>query len=305
MMDTPITFAAAAQPLAERGWRPFPGRQSSKIPAMCGWPGLNVAEWDRADLEATRAEYQPTDDFCCCLAVQPEVTAVDLDILDAGHAATADSLANDILGKTPLVRIGYAPKQVRIYRSGDVIRSRKLHPLEIFSGSGQFIGFGWHQKAGRPYIWPELSPLDVCADSDVIPLVTRAQLDRFAFELFKVVPRRLLPTGQARTGSISTVGERLRMLTTLHGSWKRAAAIVLSEAVDGLRNETAWAVVSSAAGRGISEDLVWEVFERHFRGWDGVSKEQLSDMIERASAARPSSPMIFTTSAGGRHVSGR
>ena len=200
MTGTPITFAAVAQQLAEQGWRPFPGFQASKTPAMRGWPGLNHAEWDNADLLAAIADYQPTDDYCCCLAVQPEIVAIDLDIIDQEHAAAADRLANDILGKTPLVRIGFAPKQIRLYRSGDAIRSRKLHPLEIFSGTGQFIAYGWHQKAGRPYIWPQCSPLDVSADSDTIPLVTRAQLDRFSAELFKVVPRRLLPTRQGRPG---------------------------------------------------------------------------------------------------------
>ena len=191
---------------------------------MRGWPGLNHAEWDGADLAAAIADYQPADDFCCCLAVQSEIVAIDLDIIDQEHAAAADRLADDILGRTPLVRIGLAPKQIRVYRSGDAIRSRKLHPLEIFSGSGQFIGYGWHEKAGRPYIWPQRSPLDVSADSDAIPLVTRAQLDRFSTELFKVVPRRLLPTRQGRpasTGGPQTIGERLAMLTML--AWQLEA----------------------------------------------------------------------------------
>ena len=202
MTGAPITFAAVAQQLAEQGWRPFPGLQASKTPAMRGWPGLNHSEWDGADLVAAIDDYQPTDDYCCCLAVQSEIVAIDLDIIDQEHAAAADRLANDILGRTPLVRIGLAPKQIRVYRSGDRIRSRKLHPLEIFSGSGQFIAYGWHEKADRPYIWPQCSPLDVSADSDTIPLVTQAQLDRFSTELFKVVPRRLLPTRQGRPGPV-------------------------------------------------------------------------------------------------------
>ena len=57
----PFTFAAVAQPVAEHGWRPFPGLQTSKMPAMKGWSGLNNAEWDDADLAATITEYQPAD----------------------------------------------------------------------------------------------------------------------------------------------------------------------------------------------------------------------------------------------------
>jgi hypothetical protein len=300
----PIAFAAVAQQLAERGWRPFPGWQASKTPAMRGWPGLNRSEWEGSDLAATVADYQPADHFCCCLAVQSEIVVTDLDIVDREHAAAADRLANDILGRTPLVRIGLEPKQIRVYRSGDPIRSRKLHPLEIFSGSGQFIGYGWHEKADRPYTWLDRSPLDMSTDSDTIPRVTRAQLDRFSAELFKVVPRRLMPTRQNRlggTGGPQTIGERLAMLTVLHGSWRRAAAIVLGEAVEGCRNDTAWTVIASAAVRGIPDDVVWELFERHFRGWAEVSEAHVASMVDRARPVRRPAAMTFTLSAGGRH----
>ena len=233
--------------------------------------------------------------------MQRDIVAIDLDIVDQKHAAAAAGLANEILGDTPLVRIGLAPKQIRVYRNSGAIRSRKLHPLEIFSGSGQFIAYGWHEKAVRPYLWPQCSPLDVIADSDTIPSLTLVQLNHFATELFKVVPRRLLPTRQNRPGRPQTIGERLTMLATVHGSWKRAAAVVLGEAVEGCRNDIAWSVIASAAGRGIPEDIVWELFERHFCGWDGISEAQVASMMERARAVRQTFAMTFTppTSAGG------
>jgi hypothetical protein len=297
-----ITFAAVAQSVAALGWRPFPGLQTSKTPAMKGWSGLNIAEWDIADLTATITEYQPADLYCCCLAVQAEIVVLDLDIVDQEHANYANKIADEILGATPLVRIGLTPKCIRIYRTGDLIKSRKLHPLEIFSGSGQFIGFGWHEKAGRPYLWPQESPLTIGTDNHAISVITQAKLNRFIHELFKVVPRRLLPTRQGRpggAGASQTVGERLRMLTTLHGSWKRAAAIVLSEAGEGYFNETLWAVVTSAAGHGISEDVVWELAEKHFRGDPKVSEAKVASdlacMIERTRPVpRQASAMTFT-----------
>ena len=266
---------------------------------MPGWPGLNQAEWDGPDLEAAITDYRPTDDYCCCLAVQRDIVAIDLDIVDQKHAAAAAGLANEILGDTPLVRIGLAPKQIRVYRNSGAIRSRKLHPLEIFSGSGQFIAYGWHEKADRPYLWPQCSPLDVIADSDTIPSLTLVQLNHFATELFKVVPRRLLPTRQNRPGRPQTIGERLTMLSTVHGSWKRAAAVVLSEAVEGCRNDTAWIVIASAAGRGVREDAVWELFEKHFRGWSGISEAQIASMIERTRPVRRPSDMTFIASSSG------
>lgn len=302
----PFTFAAVARQVVEHGWRPFPGLQTSKVPAMHGWSGLNNAEWDDVDLAATIAEYQPTDLYCCCLAVPAEIVALDFDIINPEHAGFASTLADNILGATPLVRVGLAPKCIRVYRAGDRIKSRKLHPLEIFCGSGQFIGFGWHTKACRPYVWPCESPLTVAADSQTIPTVKQVQIERFTTELFKVVPRRLLPTRQGRpgAGAPQTIGERLRMLTTLHGSWTRAAALILSEAGEGYFNETLWAVVGSAAGRGIPEDVVWELVERHFSRDPKVCEAKLSSdlasMIERTrrTHAQPSL-MLFTPNTGG------
>ena len=107
----------------------------------------------------------------------------------SGTRWVSNEQADEILGTTPLVRVGLAPKHIRVYRADDDhIRSRKLHPIEIFSGSGMFVGFGWHAKADRPYVWPQESPLTLDADSRAIPAVTRAQLERFTHEVFKVVP---------------------------------------------------------------------------------------------------------------------
>jgi hypothetical protein len=71
------------------------------------------------------------------------------------------------------------------------------------------------------------------------------------------------------------------MLTMRHGSWRYAARIVLSEATEGCRNETGWTVVASAAGRGIPEDVVRQLFEKYFSGWEGFSESQLMSAIER------------------------
>ena len=118
----PTTFAEVALVVAARGHRPFPGHQHSKIPAMKAWPGLNLSPWDFQDLAAATRDYRPEENFCCCLAIPPEVVAYDLDIRDPDHAAAAAAIADGILGPTPLVRIGNAPKNIRIYRNAGGIR---------------------------------------------------------------------------------------------------------------------------------------------------------------------------------------
>jgi hypothetical protein len=302
-VTTPITFSAVAEMLALRGWRPFPGRQSSKIPAMRGWPGLNAAPWDADDLAAAVVDYQPEVDFCCCMAVQPEVVAVDLDIVDPVQAAFAAKCADEILGATPLERVGLSPKSVRIYRNGGDIESRKLHPVELFAGSGQIVGFGWHAKADRPYHWPIASPLELDVDSDEIPLVANHQVDRFLAKIFDVVPRRQTIKGcRPSAMTFHTIGDRLRHLTFARGDWKRAAALVLSEAEEGNRNDTSWTVVASGVARGFSDDEIIDLFEQHYAGWDGFSASDLTSALERARrnpAVTPPLKLIFPAKFGG------
>jgi hypothetical protein len=285
--NTPTTFADVALQLHANGYRPFPGLQETKVPAMKGWTGLNRMPWDATDLAATIADHQPDVSYAACLAIQSDLVVIDIDILDAPHAELADELANKHLGQTPLIRIGQAPKQLRFYRQGGGVTSRKLHPVEIFSGSGQCVGYGRHQKTGQPYYWPDASPLELVSDSPDIPKVTRAQLDRFTADLFKVVPRRQQVAHSRQQTTNLTLNGRLRLLTTLYcGNWNRAAAQLLSEACEGNRNDTMWALIASAAGRGVPEDEVLALFDLHFAGWDGVTPAAVENAIARAHAPR-------------------
>ena len=308
MTCAPISFAAVAMRLAERGYRPFPGLQETKRPAMRGWNGLNGAQWDLADLAAAIAEYQPSDDYCCCRRSNPNWWRSTWTSWSPLKPTTRTVLPTQSWAKRPDAdRV--APKQVRIYRNSSDIRSRKLHPVEVFAGTGQVVGFGWHARADRPYLWPQASPLELSADSEQVPAISRAQLDRFTSDLFKVVPRRLMPNrhGNPTGFTLPRPGERLRMLTTLHGSWRHAAAIILGEAVEGCRNETGWAVVASAAGRGVPEDVVWQLFRQHFTGWGGFSESDLTLAIERTRRSPQPSTMTFGvhSSAGGGNVGRR
>jgi len=278
------TFAVSAQQLAGRGWRPFPGYQETKRPAMLGWSGLNEARWDPDDLAATISDYAPPEKFCCCLAVQPETVVLDLDIEDPLHAEFAKDLRDHVFGETPLIRIGYPPKSIAIYRNAGGIVSRKSHPLEIFSGSGQFIAYGWHARANGPYVWPKASPLDLGPDSLEIPLISPHQIESFTRQLFEVVPRRISKVvgGCRMAGNQTlTVGDYLRALVRRYGSFYYAAKVVLRAAEKGNRNETGWTVIASAVGRGLTDHEIFQLFEENFSGWDGFTPNDLKGALLR------------------------
>jgi|GEM_PF-2502941 len=296
-MPACTTFAVSAQQLAGRGWRPFPGYQETKRPAMKGWSGLNTAPWDLDDLNATISDYVPSEEFCCCLAVQPEIVAIDLDIEDIVHAEFAKDLRDRIFGETPLIRIGYPPKSIAIYRNRGGIASRKYHPVEIFSGSGQFVAYGWHARANGPYVWTKSSPFDLDPDSSEIPLISPYQIESFTRLLFEVVPRRIHMTGGGHNSlgsQILTVGDRLRALVRRYGSFVFAAKIVLREAEKGNRNETGWVVISSAVSRGLTDPEILQLFEDYFSGWDGFTPDNFNSALLRLrSKSYPNHPRFI------------
>jgi hypothetical protein len=286
--ETATAFAAVAVGLHERGWRPHPVH--GKKPEMLGWNGLCGLEWDRDDLLATIGDYADAVYGCGLVAPRTNVF-LDIDILDARLAAAVSELADRILGPTPLVRVGLAPKQVRIYRCDpvDLIRTQKLHPIEIFCGSGQIAAFGIHPDTNEPYRWiAGHSPLTMAADDPSIPQIRSAQLRAFVTEARALLRREhYFPPARrpgARIGTrhgASPLGlhDQLRRDAARLG-FRRAAIALLESAVDGshLRHNTMWAVVSAAAGRGWSEEQVVQMFERHFAGRDGVS----ADAFQRA-----------------------
>src|SRR5690242_5722104 len=99
------TFALMAAPLVARGWSPLPVR--GKRPDLAG------SGWNRWNLELPTADV--VAEWCSCypdantgIAVGPRTVVVDADVLDDSLAAVLAAASDEILGPTPLVRIGRA-----------------------------------------------------------------------------------------------------------------------------------------------------------------------------------------------------
>lgn len=106
--------------------------------------------------------------------------AIDSDEEDPGRAAEVEALANATLGSSPLVRIGRAPRWVRVYRPCTApMRSRQLAPaVELIAARRYFVAHGIHPGTGQPYTWPDRAP-ETCPLADV-PVVGVNQIARFA-----------------------------------------------------------------------------------------------------------------------------
>ena len=279
MATIPIEFGKVAPALHTKGWRPIPLDPATKKPAEGGWPRFNTEPWPEHELRLACVHHHRA---ACGLAVQAEVLALDCDVMNPRTAQRVEALAAEHLGDTPLVRIGRSPKWLHICRSDGSVNSRKLHPLELFSGSGQVAVYGWHQGAGRPYAWPEASPLDLSADDASIPLVTRCELDAFleaaGAELKGFRKERGRRSANAGKDAGAELGRMLRAGVPFHV----AARLLLGGAEEGGRHECVRAVVSAGYNRGMDADQVERVVMRHA---PAELLEHTGDYLERVLVA--------------------
>ena len=183
-------FAQHAELLVANGWRPIPGYADTKRPSINGWDAYNSRQWEADELQQMIRGRGQEEGQVICLAIQPEIVAIDIDIENEDQARQIALFSQEHLGGTPLVRVGRHPRYLVIYRNDGSIRSRKLHPIEIFAGSGQIVGFGYHAKAGRDYLWEYKSPLELTTTSDEIPTISNAQLEAFLTDCWTVVERK-------------------------------------------------------------------------------------------------------------------
>ena len=190
MHHKPSLFVQLAPTLVANGWRPLPGYADTKRPSIKNWNHFNLEPWTQDKLREIMAGQGQVEGEIVCLAVQKDIVAIDLDLEEEAYANIAYDRAQQFLGFTPLLRIGREPRKLLIYRNDGSIKSRKFHPIEIFAGSGQIVGFGFHAKAGRDYRWPHESPRELSVNSQSIPIISQGQLDRFLSACWDYIPRK-------------------------------------------------------------------------------------------------------------------
>ncbi|KQO86004.1 hypothetical protein ASF36_25145 [Methylobacterium sp. Leaf90] len=163
--------------LAENGYHAFPIRPGTKRADWAGWSAWcprpprpdQIARWRKRH-----------GHFGIAIATGHACVAVDSDEEDPRRAAEVAALAESALGPTLLVRIGHAPRWVRVYRPGTApMRSRRLAPtVELIAAGRYFVSHNIHPGTGQPYAWPDRAP-ETCPLAEV-PTVEEDQIARFA-----------------------------------------------------------------------------------------------------------------------------
>jgi len=170
-----LAYADNAEALLRRGWNPIPG--DGKLPAVDDGEPLRWGPYAKRHAYAHEvlrwAELVPWANVL--IPMGRGIVAVDLDTDDQGDAERYQAAADDILGPSPLVRIGRAPRTLRLYRGQ--IATQTFARCEILGRGRYAVMLGTHPGTGEPYTYEGASIVDV-SPAD-LPAITPAQVRAF------------------------------------------------------------------------------------------------------------------------------
>lgn len=207
-----------------------------------------------------------------------EVSGLDVDILDQGLVDQVVHRIEQVLGPTPLSRIGRAPKILLCYRAPEPFAklSTPIYRMpdgteaqfEILGVGQQITSFGLHPDTLQPYVWCDRSPLDFpFADLPTIDVMQARELvgevDAILIEAGGVVITPAKPDRPPGEPGKRLASQRLE--TSEHASFWSA---VNSAALDNISawagalhpkfcdcGNSGWRLSSSDLGRNLEEDI--------------------------------------------------
>jgi hypothetical protein len=231
---------------------------------------------------------------------------IQVDLDDEQNMPALRTAAWRILGRTPLVREGKAPKTLLVYR-GPVVTAGEFGAAGELLGAGrQAVWFGVHPGTGQPYQWTQKSPLLVPFKK--LPEVTQEQIDQFRDACIEISGARALARGGGGSpglvlGALEAMAEAGVEVGRIDdvAAW---SADVLASATPGERHDTALALCGvllrlgattehmaalEAAFEGVKKDRQpqeWAGIIRHFDDLMPLNRAQAITASERWSRWR-------------------
>ena len=184
--------------LSAMGYRPVPVagpymkvNSPGKQPVMKNWREICDTA-DEAEIRRwLRDEPNCTNTGLLC----GKLVGVDIDVLKSSLAEKIRGVAVSMLGETPLVQIGKAPKILLCFRTETPFRKMETDELffrdgskaqiEILADGQQLVAYGIHPDTGKPYSWPDGSPETVHFDE--LPVVNSDHLSSFVKEAGRII----------------------------------------------------------------------------------------------------------------------
>ena len=192
-----------------------------------------------------------------------KVIGIDIDVLQSKEVAEKiEGLAKLMLGDTPAVRIGHAPKRLLVYRAVQPFGGFKYPPIEVLGVGQQFIAYGIHPDTGKPYEWPVSTLAEL--DMDELPAITEAQAREFAKEAYLLIPAELRPkslgTGLRAPAECANLPEQRGTLEAVED----ALRYIVNDDLD----YDSWVRIGMAM-KGALGDEGWPLFE----AWSATSQK--------------------------------
>ena len=182
--------------LVDHGFPILPIQPGTKKPGM-----YRSRAWHDYPNWTRHCERDTTDNEVSVWADWPEagigiaagrVIGIDIDVVQPESLALEiEALAKRMLGDTPAVRIGRAPKRLLVYRAAQPFKGFKFPPIEVLGQGQQFLAYGVHPDTGNPYYWPVQALADMTIDE--LPAITEAQAREFAKEAYQLIPAAQRP----------------------------------------------------------------------------------------------------------------
>ncbi len=265
-MTTPNYMAQLGATLVDRGFPILPIQPRSKKPGM-----YRQGAWHDYPKWSRHCERATTENEVDIWGDWPEsgigiaagrVIGIDIDVLDAGVSAQIEGLAKRLLGDTPAVRIGRAPKRLLVYRAAQPFAGFKYPPIEVLGQGQQFIAYGIHPDTGQAYDWPVESLVDLNVSD--LPAVTEAQAREFAQEAYLLIPPAFRPkslsVGQRAAGECANLPEQRGTFAAVEDA--------LGYIVNADLDYDSWVRIGMAI-KGALGDVGWPLFER----WSASSQK--------------------------------
>jgi putative DNA primase/helicase len=158
-------LAQGYAPIPIKSWDHPNPKDAGKAPLLPNWQKISVANLNPDIIRAwAQRPHEANTGLVCGNLVVADIDAPVADIADRLKAT-----AFAILGPTPFLRVGRAPRLALCYRVGVPIQ-KMLTPelylpdgtklqVEILATGQQMVGFGIHPGTRRPYEWPQASPV--------------------------------------------------------------------------------------------------------------------------------------------------
>ena len=248
-------FKAIAPKLAANGYTSLlPLHSPGKRPRISEWQRYNRAAPEPRLIQQWGKVFPGAG---IGLAFGPDrVAAVDLDFLDEAKAEKAEAILHETIGQTPMVRVGQAPKTMHFYRRTEdlAIAGKAFGGFEIFHRSGQAVLYSVHPDTGKPYAWPEASPLDLPAAE--LPVIDTATVKAF---IDAMAPLRE-DTARTRHGTVQhsgQTGEWLRLFNDCETfeSMVQSGVEGIAAVEQGHRHPTMISVVTALVIKGAPPEL--------------------------------------------------